>query len=150
MRRSLTVHIPQKNTVSYSLYAYGTKSDFPCLTKDESEYIFKFAQGSVVVLFYTFQKIKRAFAVTGWQDERDGKAVALPGVEEKLCLIYTAKGYRLRILESTIKKPTECDQNKLFMMSLLFWYRLTNVIQYKKGSEDAVKNLFVSFVLQRK
>lgn len=49
---SFTVHIPQNKDVSYSLYAAGQKAEKSYLTKNESEYIFKFFGGTAVVLFY--------------------------------------------------------------------------------------------------
>ena len=84
MRQSLTVHIPQNESLSYTLYATGLKTEPPRLTEDKSEYIFTFAAGTPVILFYNFENIKRAFIVTFWQDERDGEAIQLPGVDGNL------------------------------------------------------------------
>lgn len=53
---------------------------------------FKYAGGSVLALFYTFERFRRAYIVTGWESEKDGEAVALPGIDERLCLIFTARG----------------------------------------------------------
>ena len=55
------------------------------------DYDVVFTGGTPVVLFNTFQNIKRAFVVTFWQDERDGKPIILPDVEGKLCLIAIFK-----------------------------------------------------------
>ena len=55
------------------------------------DYDVVFTGGTPVVLFNTFQNIKRAFVVTSWQDERDGKPIILPDVEGKLCLIASFK-----------------------------------------------------------
>ena len=141
MRYNLTVHIPQKADISYSLYAVGSKIEIPYLSQDESEYVFKFAGGTPVALFYTFQNLKRAFVVVGWQDGRDGEAVALPGVEGKLCLIAMFKGYRIRLLDTLLKKLTAQDEHYIFYQPLLFWYRLANVVQYAKTKRCAVETL---------
>lgn len=75
--------VPSQN---YSLYAVGLKRPF-----FRGDYDVVFTGGTPVVLFNTFQNIKRAFVVTSWQDERDGKLIILPDVEGKLCLIESFK-----------------------------------------------------------
>ena len=75
--------LPSQN---YSLYAVGLKRPF-----FRGDYDVVFTGGTPVVLFNTFQNIKRAFVVTSWQDERDGKPIILPDVEGKLCLIASFK-----------------------------------------------------------
>lgn len=75
--------VPSQN---YSLYAVGLKRPF-----FRGDYDVVFTGGTPVVLFNTFQNIKRAFVVTSWQDERDGKPIILPDVEGKLCLIASFK-----------------------------------------------------------
>ena len=75
--------LPSQN---YSLYAVGLKRPF-----FRGDYDVVFTGGTPVVLFNTFQNIKRAFVVTSWQAERDGKPIILPDVEGKLCLIASFK-----------------------------------------------------------
>ena len=145
MRQSLTVHIPQNQDVSYSLYALGSKIAVPVLSDNRGEYIFKFTGGTPVVLFYTFQNIKRAFVVTDWQDERDGEPVTLPGVDEKLCLIASFKDYRIRLLEELLKQMRVKDEHYIFTQPLLFWYRLVSVIQYAKTKQTAIETLLKGF-----
>lgn len=141
MRQSLTVHIPQNQDVSYSLYAYGSKIAVPVLSDNQGEYIFKFTGGTPVVLFYTFQNIKRAFIVTSLQDERDGDPVTLPGVDGKLCLIASFKGYRIRLLDELLKQLIAQDEHYIFTQPILFWYRLASVIQYAKTKQTAIETL---------
>lgn len=145
MRQSLTVHIPQNQDVSYSLYALGSKIAVPVLSNNQGEYIFKFTGGTPVVLFYTFQNIKRAFVVTAWQDERDGEPVILPGVDGKLCLIASFKGYRIRLLEELLNQMRVKDEHYIFTQPLLFWYRLASVIQYAKTKQTAIEMLLEGF-----
>ena len=141
MRQCLTVHIPQNQDVSYSLYAYGSKIAVPVLSDNQGEYIFKFTGGTPVVLFYTFQNIKRAFIVTSLQDERDGDPVTLPGVDGKLCLIASFKGYRIRLLDELLKQLIAQDEHYIFTQPILFWYRLASVIQYAKTKQTAIETL---------
>ena len=141
MRQSLTVHIPQNQDVSYSLYAYGSKIAVPVLSDNQGEYIFKFTGGTPVVLFYTFQNIKRAFIVTSLQDERDGDPVTLPGVDGKLCLIASFKGYRISLLDELLKQLIAQDEHYIFTQPILFWYRLASVIQYAKTKQTAIETL---------
>lgn len=145
MRQSLTVHIPQNQDVSYSLYAGGSKIAVPALSDDQSKYIFEFTGGTPVVLFYTFQNIKRAFVVTAWQDERDGEPVTLPGVEGKLCIIAGFKGYRIRLLDELLKQLTAQNEHYIFTQPILFWYRLAAVIQYAKTKQTAIETLLKGF-----
>lgn len=76
-----------KTTVAklFSLCSWLEKAFF------RGDYDVVFTGGTPVVLFNTFQNIKRAFVVTSWQDERDGKPIILPDVEGKLCLIASFK-----------------------------------------------------------
>ena len=76
-----------KSTVAklFSLCSWLEKAFF------RGDYDVVFTGGTPVVLFNTFQNIKRAFVVTSWQDERDGKLIILPDVEGKLCLIASFK-----------------------------------------------------------
>ena len=76
-----------KSTVAklFSLCSWLEKAFF------RGDYDVVFTGGTPVVLFNTFQNIKRAFVVTSWQDERDGKPIILPDVEGKLCLIARFK-----------------------------------------------------------
>lgn len=141
MRQSLTVYIPQNKDVTYSLYALGSKIAVPVLSDSQGEYIFKFTGGTPVVLFYTFQNIKRAFVVTAWRDERDGESVMLPGVDGKLCLIASFKGYRICLLDELLKQLSAQDEHYIFTRPLLFWYRLAAVIQYAKTKQTAIETL---------
>ena len=82
----MTMGLEKVPSQNYSLYAVGLKRPF-----FRGDYDVVFTGGTPVVLFNTFQNIKRAFVVTSWQDERDGKPIILPDVEGKLCLIASFK-----------------------------------------------------------
>ena len=125
--------VPSQN---YSLYAVGLKRPF-----FRGDYDVVFTGGTPVVLFNTFQNIKRAFVVTSWQDERDGKPIILPDVEGKLCLIASFNCNRIRLLDALLKQLTVQDEHYIFTQPLLFWYHLASVIQYAKTKQNAIETL---------
>jgi len=142
MKHNLTVHVPQTENVSYTLYAVGIKADKPILTSDGSEYIFNFLPETPVVLFYCFGKMKKAFVVSGWNDSADGNPIMLPGVDEKLKLLYATVGNKVKKLDGIIKKLTKTDNNEIFLFPILFWYRLTSIIQFKNSKTTLVNGLY--------
>lgn len=142
MKQSLTVHVPQTENVSYTLYAVGIKTDKPQLTSDESEYIFRFMAGTPVVLFYCFGKMKKAFVVKAWGNNSEEEPIVLPGVDEKLTLIYMTKGNCVKKLDGIIKKLTKDDENEIFTFPALFWYRLTSIIQFKNSKPTLINGLY--------
>lgn len=136
------MHVPQTENVSYTLYAVGIKTDKPILTSDGSEYIFNFLPETPVVLFYCFGEMKRAFVVREWKDESDGEPIILPGVDERLSLLYSTKGNKVKKLDGIIKKLTKTDADEIFLFSPLFWYRLTSIIQFKNSKPTLVNGLY--------
>ncbi|MGN0729744.1 hypothetical protein [Treponema sp.] len=101
-------------------------------------------------MFYTFERIKRAYIVTGWQDAHDGEPVALPDVDGTLALVYMTKGSKFRLLDGIIKELTKDDEHFILTLPLLFWYKLSNIIQYKGGRKSAVQNLIESYKAEGK
>jgi len=142
MKHSLTVRVPQTENVSYTLYAVGTKSEKPILSSDENEYIFTFLPGTPVVLFYCFGKMKKAFVVRAWENETDGEPIMLPGVDEKLCLLYSTKGNKVKKLDGIVKKLTRINPFEIFQFPETFWYRLTSIIQFKNSKSSLVNSLY--------
>ena len=60
MRTNITVHVPQNEEISYSLYARGFLTEKPEISADGKEAELKFLGGTAVVLFYYFQGIFEA------------------------------------------------------------------------------------------
>lgn len=143
MRYNITVHVPQTTNVSYTLFAKGFNIEIPQLSQDESEYIFKFLGGTVAVLFYNFGKFKKAYVVTGWQDERDGEPVTLPGVDGDLCILFSVRGKKYLILDKIIKYLSENDEYEIFQMPLNFWYKLGTLIELHKTRKSYIKNIYL-------
>lgn len=145
MRNNLTVHVPQNQNISYSLFAKGLLIEAPKYSEDETELIFRFQRGTAVVLFYYFAGTRRAYVVTGWDSEKDGKKCNLPGVDEDLCILYTAFASKIHLLDYFIKYFSKEDEYALFRLPLLFWYRFTTLIQCKKGKLSYIANVVNRF-----
>mgnify|MGYP006056342529 FL=1 len=141
MRYNITVHVPQTLKVSYTLFAKGYNIEIPQLSEDETEFTFKFLGGTVFVLFYNFGRFKKAYVVTGWQDERDGEPISLPGVDGKLCLLFAVRGKRYHILDKIIKQLTKDDEYAAFQLPLGFWYKLGVLIDSRKTRMAYINNI---------
>ncbi|MCQ2584469.1 MAG: hypothetical protein MJ185_02670 [Treponema sp.] len=133
--------MPQTNEISYTLFAKGFNIDIPKLSEDESELLFRFYGETTVLLFYNFGKFKKAYAVTGWQNERDGEPVFLPGVDEKLCVLFSVRGKRALILEKIIKYLTSNYNNEVFQLPLTFWYKMGVLIDSHRTRKVYIENI---------
>lgn len=122
-------------------------TDIPYFDKNEDFCHFKYLGGTVFVLFYTFEGFRRAYIVTCWQDEKDGEAITLPGVDQKLCLIFTARGRKVDNLRRVIYILTDQqgDDNKVFKLPLMFWYKLAALIQQTKAVRSDVALLWETY-----
>jgi len=151
MRYNVTVDVPYQNQLPYSLFAKGSLIDIPHIDKDGKYVHFKFRGGTVFVLFYTFKSFRRAYVVTGFQNENDGEAINLPGVSEKLCLIFTAGGRKIDELKRVLYILTEeqNDEHKAFSLPLIFWYRLSALIQQKKALRSDIGLLWERFTKKK-
>lgn len=145
MRSNLTVRVPQNQNTSYSLFVKGLVIEKPKCLEDDSEVIFTFKGGTAVVLFYYFEGFNRAYIVTGWESEKDGEKCNLPGVDEDLCILYTAFASKIRVLERFIKQFSKEDEYALFRLPLLFWYRFSTLLQCKRGKLSYITNLVNRF-----
>ena len=113
MRYNVTVDVPYAKKLSYTLFAKGSLIETPHVDDNGDFVHFKFEGKTVFVLFYTFSGFRRAYIVTCWQDKKDGEAITLPGINEKLCLIFTARGRKVDDLKRVIYILTdEQDDDK--------------------------------------
>jgi|GEM_PF-902048 len=151
MRYNVTVDIPYQKQSAYSLFAKGSLIDIPHIDNDGGYAHFKFGGGTVFVLFYTFENFRRAYIVTGWQNENDGEAITLPGVSEKLCLIFTARGRKIDELKRVLYILTEeqSDEHKAFSLPVIFWYRISALIQQNIASRSNIEVLWEKFTKKR-
>lgn len=79
--------------------------------------------------------------VKGWESETDGEPILLPGVDEKLALVFSTNGNKVKKLDGIIKKLTKSVSNGIFLFPALFWYHLASVIQYAKTKQNAIETL---------
>lgn len=142
MRYNVTVDIPYTEKTAYTLYAYGCKISAPIKDEDEKYIHFKFLGGTVFCLFYTFSRFRRAYIVTCWENEKDGQAITLPSVNEKLCLIFTARGRKIDHLKRCLYLLTRENENAVYSLPLIFWYKLAGLIQYSEAKKSDVMTLF--------
>ena len=80
--------------------------------------------------------------VKGWESETDGEPILLPGVDEKLALVFSTNGNKVKKLDGIIKKLTKSVSNGIFLFPALFWYRLTSIIQFRNSKPTLVKGLY--------
>ncbi len=151
MRYNVTVDVPYLKELPYTLYAKGSLIDIPNIDKNNDFAHFKFAGGTVFVLFYTFNGFRRAYIVTCWESEKDGEAITLPGVNEKLCLIYIAKGRKIDHLKRVlfILTDEQGDEHKVFKLPLVFWYRLSSIIQHNGALRSDISVLWENFTQKK-
>lgn len=145
MRYNITVDVPYGKKLAYTLYSKGFLTDVPHVDENSDFVHFKYAGGSVIVLFYTFERFRRAYIATGWESEKDGEAVSLPGIDEKLCLIFTARGRKVDHLKRCVWLLTQEDEYKVFKFPLLFWYRLAFLIQFCGAKRSDVMYIYEKF-----
>ena len=145
MRYNITVNVPYSKKMPYTLYAKGFLLEIPHIDKNGDFVHFKYGGGSVIILFYTFEQFRRAYIVTCWESEKDGEGIFLPGINEKLCLIFTARGRKVDHLKRSIWLLTQEDEYKVFKMPLIFWYRLSYLIQFEQAKKSDVMYLYEKF-----
>lgn len=151
MRYNVTVEIPYLKKMPYTLYAKGWLIEIPHFDENQDFAYFKFRGGTVFVLFYTFSGFRRAYIATCWQSEKDGEPIILPGINEKLCLIFTARGKKVDHLKRVLYILTEeqQDEYKAFSLPLIFWYRLGFLIQQSGAQRSDLEVLWQSFTKKK-
>lgn len=143
-RYNVTVSVPYKKKMPYTLFAGGVKTSVQT-DKNEDFLLIKFLGGTVFYLLYTFRDFRRGYLVTGWKNEDDGDAVALPGVNEKLCVILEAKGRKVDHLKRSIYLLTKQNEDKVFRFPLVFWYKTAALIEYSGAKKSDLMFLYNKF-----
>ncbi|MBM7022649.1 hypothetical protein [Treponema sp. Marseille-Q4523] len=145
MRYNVTVDVPYEKRLPYTLFAKGFLIETPHIDSNKDFAHFKFLGGSIIVLFYTFEGFRRAYIVTGWDEKKDKEYITLPGITEKLCLIFTARGRKVDHLKRCVYLLTKENKDKVFKFPLLFWYRLAGLIQFSGAKKSDVMHLYTEF-----
>ena len=148
MRENLYISIPIDNSVSFSLYAEGMLIEKP--VENDHMFTLKFLGGTVTALFYTFQNFRRAYLVTGWQDEKDGEPVNLPGIDAPLYMIYKAKGKKIDDLKHMLHLLTADDDYSIFSFSLDFWQKLSWQIDLYGSKKAEIFRLYNKYNIEGK
>lgn len=129
-RYNLTVSVPYAKKMPYRLFAQGSLVDVPHVDEGADFVHFKFEGGTVVALFYTFEKFRRAYLVTGWKDDKDGSQVFLPSIEDPLYVILSAKGRKVDHLKRALYILDKDDTRKIFRYPISFWTKLSFLINH--------------------
>ncbi len=145
VRYNVTVDIPYEKKLPYTLFAKGYLIETPHIDSNKDFAHFKFLGGSIIILFYTFEQFRRAYIVTGRDEKKDKEYIILPGITEKLYLIFTARGRKVDHLKRCIYLLTREDEHAIFKFPLLFWYRLTGLIQFSGAKKSDVLHLYKQF-----
>ena len=149
MRYNVIVSVPFKKQLPYTLYAEGFKTDIH-LSEDSDYAHFKFQGGTVFALFYTFRNFRRAYLATCWENEQDGEAVRLPGVNQKLCILFSGRGKKVDHLKRALYLLTEKAEEKIYAFPLLFWYKVAGLISYSGAKKTDLMILYSQFNKKRK
>lgn len=149
MRYNVTVDVPYGKKLPYTLFAKGSLIELPRVDKGGDFVHFKFGGGTVFTLFYTFESFRRAYIATCWDSGKDGEKTALPGVNEKLCVIFTARGRKVDHLKRVVHILTEKDEHKAFALPLAFWYKLSALIQFSGAHRSDVERLYEMFTKKK-
>ena len=145
MSYDVTVSVPYAKKLPYTLFAKGVQLQVPSVEAGAAFVHFQFLGGTVFVLFYTFKGFRRAYVATCWQNEADGEAVTLPGVDRPCLLLFTARGRKIDHLKRCLYLLTQEEPYRVFSLPLLFWYQLAALIQFDDASKSDVLHLYGQF-----
>ena len=140
------VDIPYNEKKSYSLYARGMTIDKPVLALDESIITFKYPARTVFFLFYEFFtagefKTRRAYIVSG-DLTAPGTAVSLPGISQKVKIIYCARGKKVDLIERALNLITKEDEYAAFRFSKEFFFQLAAIIKFWEAKRFDIIRLY--------
>lgn len=132
------VEVPYNKEIAYTLYASGLTIDVPKLAEDNSTVTFKYPKKTVFVLFYEFNtphrlKTRRAYVLTCQKDKNSKEEVALPGVSDKVQIIYQARGHKVDSLKRCLHILSQNEKYLIYKMPVLFWYKICAMIEYYDG-----------------
>lgn len=142
MNARINVKVPCSIVLPYTLYVQGMNISKPVLDEDGSCYTFTYPGDTVFILFYTFEKFRRCFIVTGWNEGLGMDKVRLPGVDADLSLLYEARGRKIDELKRILHLLVKDDEYGVFRFDYLFWFRLTALIESTGGKKWEVEKLY--------
>lgn len=144
MNKYIIVNVPYGKKIAYTLFVNGSPVEVPHVEKDGEYVSFKFKKKDVFVLFYTFADFRRAYIVTGYKKKLQTN-ITLPGISEKLSLLYVAKGKKIDHLKRSIFLLTQKDKYKIYYFPAIFWFKLAALIQFNSAKKSDVMYLYEQF-----
>lgn len=144
----MIVDIPYSKTLSYKLFSQGCTFGVPHV--DNNGFVnFTYPPKTVIVLFYTFKDFRRAYIVT--EDKNNiTELSSLPGVREPIKIIYIAKGRKVDHLKRCLFLLTQRDKYEIFKFPLIFWYKLSSLIQFSGAKNSDITILYNQFKKTRR
>ena len=149
MDKHIIVNVPYGKKIAYTLFVNGSTVEIPHVEKDGDFVSFKFNKKDIFVLFYTFADFRRAYIVTGYKKKLEA-GITLPGINEKLSLLYVAKGRKIDHLKRSIFLLTQKDKYKIYYFPAIFWFKLAGLIQFNGAKKSDVLYLYEQFLLSKK
>ncbi|MCF0241984.1 MAG: hypothetical protein HUK25_05060 [Treponema sp.] len=147
MIQKLTISVPLDESFAYKLYAKGLQIDVP-RQKNIHETVYSFWGDKPVVLFYYFGELKRAYIISRWKGV--GEKSNLPGVEEDVVILLSAKGTAFRTLDRMLKVLCRINEIATFKMPRIFWYKFATLVRLNKAKKSTVINLYNSFIGEKR
>jgi hypothetical protein len=127
---ALTVHIPSKTEKSFfTLFASG------CVVHKQTvrgRGTWLLLDG-IAALFYTYPHCRRAYIVRPLNELRYYPAFHLPNVEQKVGVLFRARGRQIDLLRKALFFLAEINGNDIFLYDTFFWQKISCLIEGCKG-----------------
>jgi hypothetical protein len=125
----LNVLIPLE--AAYTLYARG-EVESHVTVPGRGTYI-EFTEGSLVILFYTWKRHRRAYLVRGLDGLKNYAPVKLPGVREAVGIVGKFRGRRVDLLRRAYFNLEQINTFEVYRFSPRFWQRVVCLIDDYDG-----------------
>ncbi len=131
----IQVEVPFKKEIAYTLYSKGLTVDIPHVSENRDYITFTYPKNSVFILFYEFKTpfkrpTRKTYIVSGSTDKQNINTVSLPGVSNKVQIIYTAKGHKVDDVKRADYLLTQQSKYLIYKLPKMFWYKLAAQIEY--------------------
>lgn len=138
MKETVTVTVPYNAEIAYKSFVYGVKTELPKISADGKFISFSCLTSKILIVFFYYIGFRRAYIVTGANENYKGKLIDLPGFDKPVKLIYTARGRVFYKLRSLLFSLTEENPYKVLCFPNIFWNKLTAMLQYKKYHQSDI------------
>ena len=125
----LDVYIPVKGEGFFTLFAQGC-----VMGKKASRIVGTFISlKGIAVLFYTYPHCRRAYIVRNIRELRYYQAMRLPNVDQKLGILFKARGRQIDLLRKALYFLSEINGDEAYTYDTLFWQKIICLIESCKG-----------------